>query len=174
MDGGFTAKPLGMRQIDQAYPLVRAIAPDLPVERWRGFAEALIGASEGPGASAGIMTAQSDRGYIHGLFTYAAREDLRHGKVLSVDNFVVLDLFNLADAAFSLIRAMDTISRTLNCAAIHTILPDSYAEAGGGDRSVMGFFRDAGHHVDGARFYKALPGVGDNLSRPLTAVMDGA
>lgn len=174
MDGGFTAKPLGMRQIDQAYPLVRAIAPDLPVERWRSFATARIGASATPGMPTGIMTVQSDRGYIHGLFIYAERDDLRHGKTLSVDNFIVLDLFNVADAASSLIQSMETLAKALGCVAIQASLPECYAQGGTTDGFMAGFFRDAGHHVDGVRFCKALPGVGDNLSRPLTAIMDGA
>jgi len=168
MDGGFTAKPLGLRQIDQAYPLVRAIAPDLPVERWRAFAMALIGPSARPAAPAGIMTVQNERAYIHGLFSYAAREDLRFGQILSVDNFVVLDLFNLPDAASSLIQSMEALARALDCTAIHTALPESYADSSGHVHSMLGFFRDAGHDVDGVRLCKALARDGDNLSRPLT------
>jgi hypothetical protein len=168
MDQGFTAKPLGLRQIDQAYPLVRAIAPDLPVERWRDFAAALIGPSGAPGTPAGIMTVQNERGYIHGLFTYAAAEDLRCGKILAVDNFVVLDLFNLPAAVSSLLQAMEELAHTLDCTAIHTALPECYAPAPGHGHPMLGFFRDEGHDVESLRLCKALAGNKDNLSRPLT------
>ncbi|HYD67496.1 hypothetical protein [Azospirillum sp.] len=157
-----------MRQIDQAYPLVRAIAPDLPVERWRSFATALTGASAPPGAPAGIMTVQNDRGYIHGLFSYAVKEDLRFGRILSVDNFVVLDLFNVSDAASSLLQTMEDLGRTLHCTAIHTNLRECYAGTPAHGHPMLGFFRDEGHDVDGVRLCKALAGDKDNMSRPLT------
>ncbi|HEY0833176.1 MAG TPA: hypothetical protein VGE72_04620 [Azospirillum sp.] len=173
MDEGFTAKPLGLRQIDQAYPLVRTIAPDLEVERWRGFATALTGLSRASGAPGGIMTAQNERGYIHGLFSYSVRADLHYGQVLAVDNFIVLDLFNPAGAASVLLKAMEDVARAHHCAAIHTALPERCAGPPDERHSMLGFFRDGGHKVVSPRLCKVLAGNQDNLSRPLSTVGDG-
>src|SRR3954464_459686 len=46
MTDTYVAKPLARRQIDQAFPVVQTIAPDLGVERWRAFAAAVLAAAE--------------------------------------------------------------------------------------------------------------------------------
>ena len=46
MHDTYVAKPLIYRQIDQAFPVVQTIAPDLDVERWRDFAAAVLSAQE--------------------------------------------------------------------------------------------------------------------------------
>lgn len=184
MDESFFAKPLGRRQIDQAYPLICAIAPALTVDRWRAFAAAMIGegsAAAGPGGGArrnagmptgsmptGIMTVQNANGYLHGLFSYTVEQDLRHGRALVVDNFVVLDLFDLPGAAEVLLHAMDGLARDLGCTAIHTNLPEPYAalstqEAPSGTGSrVLDCFRGEGHRTETMRLCKAFGGANDN------------
>jgi len=177
MDDGFIAKPLQKRQIDQAFPVVRAILPELAVERWRAFAAALLDRAQGaPAASvspAGIMTVQNERGYIHGLFSYSAHEHLHHGRILTVENFVVLDLFNLSGAAAELLRAMDTVARGLGCSAIHTNLPDSFSNLPDYCGTVLSYFRDQGHAVETLRLCKSLDGANDNMSHPLVTATDG-
>lgn len=175
MDESFIAKPLGRRQIDQAYPLIGAIAPTLGVERWRAFAAAMIGegATAAPGGTipSGIMTVQNANGYIHGLFSYNVEQDLRHGRALVVDNFVVLDLFDLPGAAEVLLHAMDGLARDLGCTAIHTNLPEPYAAlsagsaAGGPASQVLDCFRGEGHRTETVRLCKAFGGANDNGSR---------
>lgn len=175
MDESFIAKPLGRRQIDQAYPLIGAIAPALGVERWRAFAAAMIGegAASAPGGAmpCGIMTVQNANGYIHGLFSYNVEQDLRHGRALVVDNFVVLDLFDLPGAAEVLLHAMDGLARDLGCTAIHTNLPEPYAtlptEAppAGVGRRVLDCFRGEGHRAETMRLCKAFGGANDNGTR---------
>ena len=46
MHDTYVAKPLICRQIDQAFPVVQTIAPDLDVERWRDFAAAVLSVHE--------------------------------------------------------------------------------------------------------------------------------
>lgn len=163
MDDTFIVKPLGQRQIDQAYPLVRAIAPDLAVERWRAFAASHIGTEDSPiGSATGIMTVQNGRGYIHGLFSYAIEEHLRHGRILAVENFVVLDLFDPSGAAEILVHSMETQARALGCSAIHTTLPATYAERRQSERSVLSCFRNEGHQPEKLRLCKALDRANDN------------
>ncbi|ANC92345.1 hypothetical protein A6A40_10760 [Azospirillum humicireducens] len=170
MDDGFIAKPLDRRQIDQAYPLVCAIAPGLGVDQWRAFAAALLGtatkgsSAEAPRlpAEAGIITVQNVQGYMHGLFSYKVEPHLRHGRVLSVDNFVVLDLFDLAGIAETLLRAMEVLARRLGCAAIHTTLSDRYIPLDSRRNPIPDCFRTEGHRQETIRFCKDLAVVNDN------------
>ncbi len=166
MDDSFIAKPLGQRQIDQAYPLVRAIAPDLAVERWRAYAAALIGSVDTPTAPTGIMTVQNARGYLHGLFSYAIEEHLRHGRILGVENFVVLDLFDMTGPAETLLRSMDVLARGLGCSAIHTTLPENCAGTVDSHNSVLSCFRNEGHRTETLRMCKPLDGANDNHAHP--------
>lgn len=164
MNQGYFAKPLGRRQIDQAFPIIQVIAPDLDMARWREFAAAKLSqASAVAGAAgeadrvlppAGIMTVQDGRGYIHGLFSYSAETHLRHGRVLEVENFIVVDLFDLSLAAAELLRAMDKVAWTLGCHAIHTSLPDIGSTASGYRGAVLDCFREAGHRVETLRLCK--------------------
>ncbi|KAA0592225.1 phage tail protein X [Azospirillum lipoferum] len=181
MDDGFIAKPLGRRQIDQAYPLVCAIAPGLGVDQWRAFAAALLDSATGSGsgkgtvegagrpADRGIMTVQNAQGYMHGLFSYAAEPHLLHGRTLCVDNFVVLDLFDVAGVAEALLRAMEGLARQLGCAAIHTTLPDRTVQRDSRRDPIPDCFRTEGHRQETIRFCKDLAVVNDNAP----AVADG-
>jgi hypothetical protein len=170
MHDTYVAKPLIRRQIDQAFPVVQTIAPDLDVDRWRDFAAAVLSGRElesedeptgrrGEGGMPhprGIMTVQNARGYIHGLFSYTAEEHLRHGRVLTVENFIVLDLFDMAGAADELLNAMDDVAEALGCAAIHTNLPDDYSSLPDYCNWVLSCFRDAGHAVGTLRLSKRM------------------
>lgn len=148
MDHGFIAKPLARRQIDQAFPLIRTVLPALDVDRWRAFASALTGLPEAPAAPCGIMTAQNGHGYIHGLFSYATGAHLSHGRLLSVENFIVLDLIDVSGAADALLRAMESVARLLGCGAIHTCLPAHMASQPGARAGMLDHFRAAGHTVE--------------------------
>lgn len=187
MDDSFIAKPLGRRQIDQAYPLVCAIAPGLGVDRWRAFAAALLdsatvgGSRKGGGKSGagtdglpaprGIMTVQNAQGYMHGLFSYAVEAQLIHGRTLCVDNFVVLDLFDVAGPAETLLQAMEGLARQLGCTAIHTTLPERYLPRDSRRSPIPDCFRIEGHRQETVRFCKDLVVVNDNApDRPGGAV----
>jgi hypothetical protein len=168
MHDTYVAKPLIRRQIDQAFPVVQTIAPDLDVERWRDFAAAVLSAQElefGEESTErieaalrprGIMTVQNARGYIHGLFSYTVEEHLRHGRVLAVENFIVLDLFDMAGAADELLNAMDSVAEGLGCTAIHTNLPDDYSSLPDYCNWLLTCFREAGHAVETLRLCKQM------------------
>ncbi|HYD30223.1 MAG TPA: hypothetical protein VEB64_05120 [Azospirillaceae bacterium] len=173
MDDAYFVKPLGRRQIDQAFPVVSACSPGIGVERWRAFAAAVIPAADleaapssphaivmaddspATPAPTGIITAQSDRGYIHGLFSYAVEPDLRHGRVLTADNFVVLDLVDPDAPATVLLKAMEHLARRLGCGAIHASLPEGAAP-------MLNRLHHAGHHPEARRLCKPLDCVNGN------------
>ena len=165
MHDTYVAKPLTCRQIDQAFPVVQTIAPDLDVERWRDFAAAVLSAQElefGEESTErieaalrprGIMTVQNARGYIHGLFSSTVEEHLRHGRVLAVENFIV---FDMAGAADELLNAMDSVAEGLGCTAIHTNLPDDYSSLPDYCNWLLTCFREAGHAVETLRLCKQM------------------
>ncbi len=165
MDDSFIAKPLGQRQIDQAYPLVRAVAPDLGVEQWRAFAAVFLARKEAPAAPSGIMTVQNARGYIHGLYSFTVEQSLRHGRILAVTNVVVLDLFDMTGPAETLLRSMEGLARGHGCSAIHTTLLEGAAEPGS-QPSLLGCFRNEGYRAEALRLCKPLDGANDNKARP--------
>lgn len=156
MDTGFIAKPLTSRQIDQAFPLVQVLAPGLDVDRWRAFARAVM-PEDGPRpAPTGIIGIQNANGYIHGLFSYARTPDLVHGAVLAVENVIVLDLFDMAGAALTLVGAVDRLAASLSCAAIHTSLDTGEGAPCSRGRSLLDAFRESGHAVECRRLCKVL------------------
>lgn len=181
MDDAYIAKPLGRRQIDQAFPLVRVLDPDVGVDRWRAFAAAVVtggtledGApfslftplpeeiqndSDATPGLTGIMTIQDDQGYIHGLFSYFVKQDLHQGRVLSADNVIVLDMVDTAAAAAALLRAMDRTARALDCAAIHTYLPESDTAQPDYCATITQYCREAGHRLETRWLCEALDGV---------------
>ena len=113
------AIPLDLDRVNQAYPVVHASLPSLDLKQWRRFANRLI-RSRHP--AAGIMTAQQG-GYIRGLFCHWQQPSLKHGELLVVDNFSVLDMFDPHRAADLLVEAMERIAEMVQCKAIHTAMP---------------------------------------------------
>ncbi|NBC32415.1 MAG: hypothetical protein GVY13_07040 [Alphaproteobacteria bacterium] len=149
----FSLLPLGPKQIDQAYPIVQSIMPDLDVNVWREFAEQ-VGAR--PEDQAGIITVQN-QGYIHGLFSYAVEPHLIHERLLLIDNFFVLDLFNPGAVANALIDAIDGLAARLCCRAIQTALPKPASEAAAPQDWVLDHFRRRGHVLENMTLCKELP-----------------
>ncbi len=154
IEPGYQTVPLRPQQVDQAFPLVSTIAPELGREQWSAFAHGMLDATGGP--PRGIVSLQNRRGYIIGLFTWAVEPHLRHGRTLTVANFVVLDLFNLRAAADQLIREMETLARTNGCTAIHTELPEAYSNLAESVHLVLSRFRDEGHQLGTLHFCKEL------------------
>jgi len=118
MTDRYHARPLAIGRIDQAFPLIQAVRPALTLEDWRRFAVALsaIGADR-----AGIMTAQAT-GYLHGLFSYTVEPHIMHRRVLSVDNFVAIELLDAGAVVETLLDAIDRLAGDLRCSAVCTTL----------------------------------------------------
>ena len=149
----FSLLPLGPRQIDQAYPIVQSILPDLDVSVWRDFAEQIAARPE---EQAGIITVQN-QGYIHGLFSYAIEPHLIHERVLLIDNFFVLDLFNQRALAEALLDAVDALAKRLKCRAILTAVPRQPEDAANQGNWVLDRFRAWGYTLEKSTLCKDLP-----------------
>ena len=148
----FSHKRLGLQQIDQAFPIVQSVMTGLSVDDWRDFARKFAAYPDG---DAGIMTVQY-QGYIHGLFSYTAEHHLIHDRVLMVDNFIVLDLFNPRAVAIALLEAMDGLCRTLRCTAAHTMLPSGPQMTAEYRRWLLAQFRRHGHEVESLALCKRM------------------
>jgi len=149
----FTAVPLDPRRIDQAYPVVQAVMPDIAAAEWRGYAASLLGRDD-----RGIMVLQDPAGYLHGLFAYAAVPHLGRGRVLRIECFVALGLLDRDGPAAALLRAAEDVARRLGCRAVQTETPEVERANGGYRDWLFARLRRAGH----------LPGP-PQYSKPLNA-----
>ncbi|NNG04342.1 MAG: hypothetical protein HKM95_09610 [Inquilinus sp.] len=151
MSETLAAIPLDLNQVSQAYPVVHALLPTLELAGWRRFASRLI-RSRSP--AAGVMTAQR-AGYIRGLCCHWQQPSLKHGDLLVVENFSVLDMFDPQSAAHVLIEAMERIAETVECQAIHTALPHAVGSPPGAPPPHAPF-RARGHEVAGMVLCKTM------------------
>ena len=122
----YQTRTLPLERIDQAFPLVRDLAPDVDLARWHRFAEALAaqqsnGEFDTLSSPGGVMVAER-AGYIRGLFTYQVLPDLEHERVLLVQNFIVLEVVRREAAAKALMTAAVDLARDLSARAIHVLM----------------------------------------------------
>ncbi len=117
MAGPYTVRPLAPERIAQAFPLVMVLDPGLTLDRWSNFAAAFVRSLDSPEPRE-IITVQNEQSYIHGLASCRLRRDLRHDRVLEVENFVSLDLTGHKCAARALLEGMEALARDWNCSHI--------------------------------------------------------
>ena len=140
-------KPLNVRQIAQAYPLIRALDSTCSLDSWRSYAASLTRRSRGVEAS-GVMTAQDPDGYIYGLFTYRVVHGLRPARILLVDQFIAFEAVPGQATARALIVAMEQLALEWQCGAIKV---DGLLPVGldiGSPDAALDLFRSAGHRPD--------------------------
>ena len=150
-----TAKPLAAEQIDQAFPLVRLLAPTLTLEHWRGYARAMTQPPSATAGRGGIVVLADAAGYLFGLFSYTNRPDLLHGPTLQVDNLVILHLVECREATQVLEREMRDIARRLDCRGIRVRLSRPPAAEPEGD--VARFLGASGYQAEGTTWCRTLP-----------------
>ena len=105
---------LPLAQVDQAFGIVLITGPSMSLNMWRSYAQARLEAAP---STAGIMSVQCDRAFIHGLFGYEI------GPV-GVDRCMTIDLFIACDQigdriARIMITAAEDIAADQACSAIH-------------------------------------------------------
>mgnify|MGYP001828817501 FL=1 len=154
MSETLAAVPLDLSRVSQAYPVVHTLMPSLDLDAWRRFAGRLIRSSS---PAAGVMTAQQG-GYIRGLFCHWQQPSLKHGELLVVENFSVLDMFDPRRAADVLVEAMEQIAALVECKAIHTALPHLLQPVSASARHREPF-QSRGHEVAGTVMCKTLDPV---------------
>jgi len=117
-------RPLARNQIGQAFALVRQELPDATERRWAAFAASRTGAASA-GSGRGIMTLQSQAGYILGLFVYDVRDELHEGRTLHVTSVAVAQLIGRRTLARQLADGMAATARLHGCMMVDVELPES-------------------------------------------------
>ncbi len=157
MYGVYVIGSLSPEQIPQAFPVVKAINPEITLESWSNYA-ALFVAPPSKLEPSGIVTVQCPKGYIHGLACCRAKHDLQLGRVLAVENFVSLDLAGGRRAAGALLQATEDKARDWNCICVCLSLLGETARqaAAGRDHPVVQLFQTEGYRLEPLRLAKSL------------------
>ncbi|MDJ0951129.1 MAG: hypothetical protein QNJ94_19645 [Alphaproteobacteria bacterium] len=147
--------PLCRTKVAQAYPLIQAMRPDLSLEGWCALATEHLR----PAASAdhGILTVETEQGYILGLIFYTIYTDLKHGRtLLAKDALVLAPVRQSTEAAFALlIEGVEQVAAECDCRAIHTSLLLDLPQRG--NRALRDSLTSRGHRMDHFMFCKTLP-----------------
>ncbi len=164
MPDQFRIAPLSQTRLDQAYPLVQALMPDIELDRWRMFAMRRLArtpCTEGHG----IIVAEDARGYIHGLFCHAVGHHLRHGRVLEVDTFLVVNPFDSGPIIQHLVEGMEDLAARFECQAIYTCLPDSAVRLARYRHALADHLRGQGHGIEAVSLCRPLDEVHETAMR---------
>ena len=113
-----TVRPLDRQEIAAAYPLARMLAPALDLAAWQRFAGEILNGA--PTEERGILAAVGEGGYLCGLLIYRVVHDLRHGRALTADHVLALDIVDRKPVAAALLSALEELSEALGCDALHT------------------------------------------------------
>ncbi len=140
MTAAYKTGPLTLDRVAQAYPVVREIAGDLTLESWSDFVRSMVADEGKVHWPRGIIVADLE-GYIRGMFTFHVMPDLRHGRILVIRNFAVLQMVARKSLADSLLEAVHELARAHRCKAIHATVPPT-------SKWARAYFEDRGHEVE--------------------------
>lgn len=117
-------------EADSAFPLIRAIAPEVGLEEWRHY----VRRRSMQGGMLGLFGAD---GEVTGLLSYRLGERLRYGTVLALDDFVTFELSQNSPGRQAMLAAARELAGKLGCTGIELRLnhrgfadPDSAKAAG--------------------------------------------
>ena len=140
-----------------AYPLVRTVAPEVSAEQWSDYARKVR-------LRGGLLGLIGPKGALFGLLTYRNEENLRHGRIFHIDNFMTFELNRAAPGRHALCEAAEVLARKHGCTAIEIRL-DSCGYADGGATKAQGWL-NLGHSLDAVVFTKSLEAGGELLEPP--------
>jgi hypothetical protein len=107
----FYVVELGIKEADDAYPLVRSIAPEVGPSGWRSYVRRRC--REG-----GFKGLFDINGMLVGMFSYRLGERLRKGRVLALDDFVTFELSQAAPGRKLLMAVGEKLARHMGCTGI--------------------------------------------------------
>ena len=153
--------------LDAAYPLVRWMAPGVSIDDWLAYARK----ARMRGGLLGLIGAENA---LFGMLTYRNEENLRHGRILHVDNFMTFELSRAAPGRKALCEAAEALARQQGCAAIEVSL-DRGGFADGGTARTQGWL-NLGHRLESVVLTKSLdeaPAVWEPFEASVDAAHDG-
>lgn len=107
----FYVVALGIAEADAAYPLIRAIAPEVSSGDWRDYVRRRC-------RDGGFKGLFDDNDLLVGLFSYRFGERLRQGRVLALDDFVTFELSQAAPGRKLLMSIAEIFARRSGCTGI--------------------------------------------------------
>lgn len=115
----YAIRSLSLDRVSQAFPLIHAAEIDLSLGQWVRYAKDHLQGTHSHGDGCrGIVTIESDDGYIHGLFLYTVDYDLKLGRSLRCEHVIALDLFHGETVAALILDAIQALAKEHGCGAI--------------------------------------------------------
>lgn len=126
---GFTVLPLTSAEFRPAYPLIRAVAPQVSLAEWLRFARHATGRARA--GREGVTTVRhAGRAFPSGLCCWRRDMDLTAGLVLTAEHIIAVDLLDAAPVFDALAAELERIAARLGCRAVRSVLhPDATALA---------------------------------------------
>lgn len=117
----FLTRPLERDQVAQAYALIQSADPTLSLDRWTRFAHKML-AQPRSSRHTGIMTIQTEAGYMCGLFAFEIVDDLRLNRTLAIRNVFAISLIQPEAIIRALLESAESLAHLNGCAAITAIV----------------------------------------------------
>jgi hypothetical protein len=114
----YAVGPITVPHVDQAFPLVRLVAPRLGIEEWRTFCRHSGRKRPLRPNQDDIVVAVNGFGYVQGLCISALRGHVVHGRILDVSVFVVTSVADEIGVAIDLLRHLRALAQTEGCDGI--------------------------------------------------------
>jgi ribosomal protein S18 acetylase RimI-like enzyme len=152
-------KPLTAGQIAQAFPLLSVVDSKLSEGQWRSYANAVIADANAAGRT-GILTAQSNWGYIFALAVFLIKPDLRELQILEIENFAVAAILGSLTPARALLDGLEAFAVERGCSCITISLLNPYMRRWLRERGnpAIELFRSAGFRGEQLRLRKCFRG----------------
>jgi hypothetical protein len=126
---GFIVVPLAPVEFRPAYPLVRAVAPQVSLEEWLRFARHATGRAR-TGREGVTTVRHAGRAFPSGLCCWRRDLDLAEGLVLTAEHIIAVDILDAAPMFDALAAELERIAARLGCRAVRSVLhPDATALA---------------------------------------------
>jgi hypothetical protein len=149
----FLTRPLERDQIAQAYALIQSADPSVSLDRWTRFAHKMT-ALPRSSRHTGIMTVQTEAGYMCGLFVFEILEDLRHNRTLVIRHVFAISLVQREAIVRSLLDSAESLAHLNGCDSVIAVIDQENAAPAAGEWVASQFaangFRRAG-------FFSAKP-----------------
>ena len=143
----FTVVDIAEDQFEAAYPLVRTIAPEVPLDQWLDYACDVQ-------RKGGLLGVTVDGGALIGFLAYRKEKRLRRSCVLHIDNIVTFELNRAAPGRRALGEAAETLALKMGCAALEYRLGSrGYADCG--SAKAQGWV-SLGHSLESVVFSKPV------------------
>ena len=130
-----------------AFPLVRAIAPEVTMDGWLDY----VRRRSMQGGLLGLFGAD---GELSGLVSYRLGQRLRHGTVLALEDFVTFELSQAAPGRRALLAAAEELAKALGCTGLELRVGKRGLADDGSQRAIG--WTSLGLDLDSVIFVKSL------------------